>query len=470
MDERARCAGTTLSHRAIPKEVREVQGELAEIASASCTPLTLHVMEWAAEPLSVEVALDRVISRGGSKTPGPDGVIPSAIADRARFTHEISRALANQSFLHGPSRRVVVPKPRGGTRTLEIQNARARVADTAVSLYFRAAIDADLPDCSYGYRKGRGTLQAIVALGRILQASPRSTVVIGLDLRSCFGSVTRSNLIASLKRRFAEPRLIQFIGDLCAGGFIPHGSPLSPALADFYLEPLLWTVQSFARGVVYGDDFAIACESPTQARTSISKIVAEARKLDVSFARTKSTISPIADGVEFLGYRLSRHDGVVFAQAGRNARRDLDNALERVARLHRHSRPRNFIRAINAALRGWAEYFRFDAVALGYARRASEYVVLRWLEERMPYRVVWRHYGGPGQLRDGDTVLLDPTPLYEDFPALCSGRTGPSDPPTPSLGNYPTPGHRGDLRRTPVTALSSGSPAPQRASGSPGAA
>ena len=414
-----------------------MQLDLAAEARASAAPLQLHLMGWSAEPLSLETAIRKVQRGRGAHAAGPDGLAPADIEDSTSFCQALSHDMLSQSFTHGPGREVEVPKRSGGIRKIIVQNARSRVADSSVNLYFRSAIDGELPDCSYGFRPGRGAAQALTALGRLMQAGSSSTVLVKMDLAGCFTSVKWSALRSALVRRFNEPELLGFIEDLCGGLYIPQGSPLSPALADFYLAPLLWQVQSIGTGVVYGDDFVVACGSMGEARTVVSSLEAAAAKLWVGFADPKTSVTSMAEGVEFLGYHLSLVDGHARAVARRNARGELVAALERTAGYHRRGDARTMIKALNQVLRGWAEYFHFDWEALNYARRVGEYVALAWLEQRMPRRVVRAYYGGLGHVQADGVALLNPTPFYQDFPADQQRENGPEGPASNTPGYSP---------------------------------
>lgn len=448
----------------MPERIRAVQQDFLELARDCPEHRDFDITGWASEQESLVAALEQVQSRPGAGTPGPDGTRPSAIGAERSFLAKVQQRLSAPVFVHGPTRLVEVPKPWGGTRTLTIQNADDRVADTAVNIFFRPVVDAGLPDCSFGFREGRGTLQALLALGEVVRTCPATSTLVGLDLAGCFNSVSWPHLERSLRRRINEPRLVDYVRGLCAKAGIPEGSPMSPAVADLHLQPLVWQVQRHGLGITYGDDFVLACASRAEARSLIASLTRTAGSLGVAFAPHKTHFSTLTQGVGFVGYELARRGGVVVARAGSRAVPGLTASLERVEREHQHGNPSNFIRKVNEVLRGWAEYFRFDAKALAIGGQVAHEAALRWLNRRLPQRLVQKYYDRPDGIAAGDALLLDPRRFYSDFPAALRSRsTGPTGLLPGHYGSYLTTGHRGGCTSGP--ALPSCSPGAWRRHG-----
>src|SRR5438045_6649928 len=65
-------------------------------------------------------------------------------------------------------RRVMIPKPGGGERPLGIPIIRDRVVQTAAKLLLEPIFEADLDPDAYGYRPGRGGVDAIKQVQRLL--------------------------------------------------------------------------------------------------------------------------------------------------------------------------------------------------------------------------------------------------------------------------------------------------------------
>src|SRR5262249_6031374 len=141
---------------------------------------------------------------------------------------------------------------------------------------------------SYGFRKGRCTMDAIAVMMPLFNTSSKHYYVIEGDIRSYFDTVQHRKLLSLLKRRIADKDLMTLIWRfLKAGGMehglvagteagVPQGAGISPLLANVYLHEFdVWAEQQWdlsraerlkrrasGRGnyrlIRYADDFCVA--------------------------------------------------------------------------------------------------------------------------------------------------------------------------------------------------------------------
>ena len=102
----------------------------------------------------------------------------------ARFLGELATQLRERTYRPLPARRVFIPKP-GTTerRPLSIPSVRDRVAQAAVKIVLEPIFEADMLDCSFGFRPKRSVHDALQVL---LDESWRGNrFVVEIDIANC---------------------------------------------------------------------------------------------------------------------------------------------------------------------------------------------------------------------------------------------------------------------------------------------
>ncbi len=199
----------------------------------------------------IRCAADTVLARPGSLTAGVDGTARRAFQERyeAEITSLVA-SLKHKTYQPQPVRRVHIPKGNGKTRPLGIATLRDRIVQEALRAILDPIYEADFHPHSYGFRKGRKTMDAIATIMPLFNERAKHYYVIEGDLKSYFDRIDHSVLVDILREKIHDNRFIRLIEHLLKAGYleewryqrslsgVPQGGVVSPILANLVLDRL----------------------------------------------------------------------------------------------------------------------------------------------------------------------------------------------------------------------------------------
>lgn len=190
-------------------------------------------------------AYSRLYRNEGALTPGTENdTIDGMSLERIRV---IIAQLKEERFYFRPSRRIQIPKKRGGTRPLSIPNFSEKLVQEALRLLLEAYYEPRFRDSSHGFRPGRGCHTALTSLKQQFRGAKW---FIEGDIRGCFDNIDHEVLLRILSRDIHDGRLLNLIRRCLKAGVVekwkyhqtysgtPQGGVLSPLLANIYLHEL----------------------------------------------------------------------------------------------------------------------------------------------------------------------------------------------------------------------------------------
>jgi len=133
------------------------------------------------------LAVKRVTSNKGKKTPGIDGVLWKG----ARAKWRAACSLCRRGYKALPLRRIYIPKKNGKKRPLSIPVMKDRAMQALHKQALAPVAETTADGNSYGFREGRSCADAIQAAFNALSKPNSATWVLEADIAGCFDNISK---------------------------------------------------------------------------------------------------------------------------------------------------------------------------------------------------------------------------------------------------------------------------------------
>ena len=326
------------------------------------------------------LAILRVISNSGAKTPGVDGVVwntPEAKSDAFN-------ALRRHGYQPQPLRRVYIPKSNGRQRPLGIPTAADRAMQALYLLGLDPIAETLADGHSYGFRLERCCADAVDECHKILRGhngrdSRGPDWILEGDIKSCYDRIGHGWLLDHI---FMDKEVL---GKWLKAGYLekqvlfattegtPQGGIISPVLANRTLDGLqrllterFGATQSRRKKcrvhlVRYADDFIITGTSEVLLEYGVKPLVEQflqERGLELSHEKTR--ITHIEDGFDFLGQTIRRHrSGKILIKPSKRSVKTFLSKIQETIDNSGSMTAGDMIRRLNQQIKGWTMYHRF---------------------------------------------------------------------------------------------------------------
>ena len=374
------------------------EADLATRMRTKAEVVTTSLMEAVVERGNLMLAYQRVVENKGAA--GVDAITVLELKDHLkRHWLTIRARLLAGEYRPMAVRRVDIPKPQGGMRTLGIPTVVDRLIQQALHQVLQPIFEPTFSDASYGFRPGRNAHQALRRAQQYVTSGKRW--VVDIDLEKFFDRVNHDLLMGKLTAKMGDGRVLKLIrryleAGMMADGLVqprtegtPQGGPLSPLLSNILLTELDRELErrghTFCR---YADDcnvYVASARAGERLRQSLIRFLSERLKLKVN--ASKSAVARPWQRT-FLGYSMTWHQKPKLRIAAASVTR----LTEKVKALLRGARGRNVattIQTLNPLLRGWAAYFKLAATKRvleesdGWIRHKLRCVL--WRQWKRPY-------------------------------------------------------------------------------------
>lgn len=392
------------------------------------------------------VAIERVTRiNTGKYTAGVDGVVTP---DKREEADKFRRNLLNTiSFNKPPSpiRRVYIPKPNGKKRPLGIPTIEDRVIQDIHRIIIEPIAEYNFNDNSYGFRPKKSCQDAIRHIWDKTAMRSRPQWIIEGDIKGCFDHIDHNTIINKMAEWKIPKGIAESVGKMLKAGILsdegyidsdegtPQGGILSPMLANIALTRLDdWgkALGKYNPIVRYADDFVVICKTKEEAerrRDEIKHLLKDEIGLELSDEKTR--ITNIHEGFNFLGFTIRKYretspyskyherGKILITPQAEKVRLSLQNCAATIKE-SRGLSLKSLIRKVNPKLKGFTNYYRFQASKETFAKISIEVKrkVYRWLcksHPNKPRRWVWKRYSiEQNQTRETKTFRMHNEQLY----------------------------------------------------------
>jgi RNA-directed DNA polymerase len=366
----------TIDWYAVHRTVRRLQARMVKAVQAGRWGKVHALQHLLTHSFSGKaLAVKRVTSNDGNKTPGVDGIIWDTPEKKADATHE----LRQRGYRPRPLRRIYIPKNDGTARhrpwSIPTMHDRAMQALYLLALDPIAETLGD-PN-SYGFRTERSPADALEQCFNALARKHSPQWILEGDIRACFDGISHTWLLAHipmeqailykwLKAGFVDKQVLY---PTEAG--VPQGGIASPVIANLALDGLERLLrehyppntrraqQAKVNLVRYADDFIITGSSYALLEQEVKPLVEQfLRQRGLELSQEKTRITHIEDGFDFLGQQVRKYAGKLIIKPARKHVKAFLGKVRQIVKANKQATTGNLIAQLNPVIRGWANYHR----------------------------------------------------------------------------------------------------------------
>lgn len=266
------------------------------------------------------LAVKRVTSNKGKKTPGVDGVLWRS----ARAKWRAVCSLRRRGYHPQPLRRIYIEKKNGKLRPLSIPTMYDRAQQALYKLGLAPVAETTADKNSYGFREGRSCADAVACAFNALAKPNSAPWILEGDIKGCYDNISFDWMMKNIPmdkvvlHKWLRSGYVENGIHYPTRKGVPQGGIISPTISNMVLDGLEEAVRSavprrcrinFDR---YADDFICTGKSKKILEDAIKPTIeAFLAERGLGLSPEKTLITHIKDGFTFLGQTFRKHGRVL---------------------------------------------------------------------------------------------------------------------------------------------------------------
>ena len=342
--------------------------------------------------------------RANKGAPGIDGMtVEDALPWLREHREELLETIRQGKYRPQPVRRKEIPKPDGGVRKLGIPTVVDRIIQQAIAQQLTPIYEPLFSDLSFGYRPGRSAQMAIQKVKEYAEQGYTQAVLV--DLSKYFDTLNHELLMNLLRKNIHDKRVIELIKRYLKAGVMengllvkteegsPQGGPLSPLLANIYLNE--YDQEMARRGVPvirYADDIVVLAKSKRAAERLLEttqRYLEGKLKLKMNVEKSKVVSVFAIRNFKFLGFALGKGKNGIYIRAHAKSLKKAKAKLKELTSRSQGRNVRKVMERVKVYIRGWLGYFGIASMKTtmqewdGWLRRRFRmYIWKQWKNPR----------------------------------------------------------------------------------------
>ena len=370
------------------------------------------------------LAVRRVITNKGKRTPGIDGELWKTDKDRTNAVE----MLDCRTYHAKPLKRVYIEKfGKKEKRPLGIPTMKDRAMQALQLLALEPVAETTADRISFGFRRYRSSEDAREYAFSVLSRRDSPQWILEGDIKSCFDKISHQWMIENIP---ADKRILK---EFMKCGYVekrqlfptkegsPQGGVISPTYANMVLdglEPMIldkyWrsrVKKTFSvkhnrhkvHVVRFADDFIVTASDRESLLDIKEMIVTFLGQRGLKLSEEKTVITHIDDGFDFLGWNFRKFKGKLIIKPSHKSMSKITKKLSGIVKENHASKQETLIRKLNEVIVGWANYHHSACAKKCFStidHRVWE-MLWKWAKRRHPNKCkswivnkYWKNYKG----------------------------------------------------------------------------